>query len=219
MSYFGLTPLQLQPVPRDAAYYPVGSGLTWTLPPGKQYFPNGITPPPPAGVEAQELAFARQFNQQTLADPYAAQFTEFLNSKGGLDIWKKFMKDYRSRVGLLQGWTATALFYGAMGVQALESQATKNHYRRERPFQVDPSITPIGKVPKDPSYPSGHSSAAYTAATFLSALWPARAGEYNWWARQVALSRIAGGDHFPSDVVAGATLGRRVGATFAELVT
>lgn len=218
MSNLGLTPLTLQPLPQNVAYSPYSSGLTWTLPPGAQYLPYGVTPPPPAGAEAQELAFVRQFNQQTNADPYAANFTAFMNDKGGVDIWKSFLKDYRSHVGLLRGWVATGLYWGAQGVQAIESQAAKKHYSRQRPYMVDPAIHPIGKLPKDASYPSGHSSAAYTAATFLSALWPAKAGEYNWWARQVALSRMAGGDHFPSDVVAGATLGRRVGGTFAELV-
>ena len=76
-----------------------------------------------------------------------------------------------------------------------------------RPNEVDPSIRTIGKVHKDASYPSGHTSSAYAAATVLSTLWPSRAHEFGWWARQAGLSRVHAGVHFPSDVQMGAQLG------------
>jgi membrane-associated phospholipid phosphatase len=107
----------------------------------------------------------------------------------------------------------------AMGVNALRTNKAKNYYGRLRPYQVDPSIVPISRDPaKNPSYPSGHASGAYAAATVLEILWPQRAQEFEWWARQVALSRLQNGVHYPSDVIAGARLGRQAGLQTASIL-
>jgi membrane-associated phospholipid phosphatase len=52
----------------------------------------------------------------------------------------------------------------------------------------------------------------------LSHLWPARAHEFGWWARQTGLSRVHAGVHFPSDVQMGAQVGIRTGFAAASIL-
>jgi len=66
--------------------------------------------------------------------------------------------------------------------------------------------TPMG-VPPDRSFPSGHAQTAFGVATYLSCLYPPAAAALLATAGLVALSRVALGVHFPSDIVVGAIVG------------
>jgi len=94
---------------------------------------------------------------------------------------------------------------------AFVNQVVKSAFRRPRPLHADPRPHRLRK-PQTSSFPSGHASAAFTAAGLLSednALWPVfYAG-----AVVVASSRIYVRIHHSSDVVVGALLG----AGFARL--
>lgn len=176
------------------------------MPPGVAA-PSGVLPPPPGWVEARELAFVRYLNSQH--GHGADQFTTFLAEKGGREMWFEFARQYRRRAGFIRGWLGTGLLAVTLALNGARTQHAKRYYDRLRPYQVDPSIKPIGPLPGDASYPSGHTSTAYAGATVMSFLWPARSYEFNWWARQVGLSRIHAGVHWPSDVKVGALLGQR----------
>jgi undecaprenyl-diphosphatase len=65
-------------------------------------------------------------------------------------------------------------------------------------------------LPRDGSYPSGHTSSAFAAARVIATLEPKLAAEAYALAAQVAASRVYAGVHFPTDVVAGALLGTGV---------
>lgn len=171
--------------------------------------PSGVLPPPPAPVEWQELAIVRQLNARAQSSPDAVRFTEFLDKEGGYGLWKDFAKQYRRGAGFVRGWIGTGLLHVALGATALQTWGAKRHYDRLRPYEVDGAIRVIGKPHRGHAYPSGHTSSAYAGATVMSLLWPARAHEFQWWARQVGLSRMHAGVHFPSDVVTGARLGTR----------
>lgn len=186
--------------------------------PSYRPLPGGVPNPPNAWVEAHEHQVVRQLNAAALQSPQAIAFTEYMTDKGGFGLWMDMAKQYRRSAGLLRGWAGTGLMLAGMGSATLKTQLAKRSYDRLRPYQLDPSIRTIGKLPKDASFPSGHTSAAYAAATVLSHLWPARAHEFGWWARQAGLSRVHAGVHFPSDVQMGAQVGIRAGLAAAGLL-
>lgn len=66
--------------------------------------------------------------------------------------------------------------------------------------------TPKG-TPSDKSFPSGHTQAAFGAATYLSCLYPAASPIFLGLAALTGLSRIAIGVHYPLDVLVGALFG------------
>lgn len=207
MSINSLTPVSAMPTGIDRLGFPSYRPL-----------PGGVPNPPNAWREAQELQTVRQLNAAANANPQAVQFTTYLADKGGFDLWMDMAKEYRRTAGFVRGWAGTGLMLAAMGATTLKTQAAKRSYDRLRPYQVDPSIRTIGKLPKDAGYPSGHTSAAYAAATVLGSLWPARAHEFAWWARQAGLSRVHAGVHFPSDVEMGAQLGMRTGLAATSIL-
>ena len=79
---------------------------------------------------------------------------------------------------------------------------------RERPFITYPELENLVH-PKDPSFPSGHTSVAFSTATSLTIAYP------KWyvyvpafmWAGAVGYSRMHLGVHYPSDVLVGAIIG------------
>ena len=79
---------------------------------------------------------------------------------------------------------------------------------RERPFVEDPTFIPVYYA-KSKSFPSGHTSEAFSTATSLSILcpkWYVIAPAFSW-ATLVGYSRLYLGVHYPSDVIAGAIVG------------
>lgn len=86
--------------------------------------------------------------------------------------------------------------------------ALKYSVNRDRPFITYPDITKKSGA-GSPSFPSGHTSAAFATATSLSLAYP------KWyiitpsylWAGTVGYSRMHLGVHYPSDVLAGAVIG------------
>jgi hypothetical protein len=197
---------------------PVVTGMNRLGYPTYGALPGGVQNPPNAFVEGAELDEVRRRNARALIDPATHDFTATLNRDGGSKVWTSFAHEYRQQAGFLRGWLGTGLMLGAMGVTALQCAFAKAGYDRLHPFEVDPSIRPIGVVPHDTSYPSEDAAKAYAAATVLSRLWPNRAYEFNWWARQTGLAKVAGGASFPSDVQIGAHLGIAAGLRVSSLV-
>ena len=86
-------------------------------------------------------------------------------------------------------------------------KAAKHAVRRLRPGEGPWGLQQV-IIPSDAfSFPSGHTSSAFLAATVAAAHVPLLAAVLFAWASLVAMSRVVLGVHFPSDVLAGAAMG------------
>ncbi len=102
---------------------------------------------------------------------------------------------------------------------ALTNGAIKSLFRRERPERdrtADESLPYGMRVPITSSFPSGHATAAFTAAAVLSE----DGGAAIWYplAALVAGSRVYVRMHHASDVIGGAALGVVLGAALRRIV-
>jgi acid phosphatase (class A) len=86
-------------------------------------------------------------------------------------------------------------------------QLAKTIYKRPRPYLRNPKIIPCIALEKSYSYPSGHATISRVWGRVLSELYPDRREEFMTKADEVALNRVLGGVHHPSDIVAGKKLG------------
>jgi undecaprenyl-diphosphatase len=85
----------------------------------------------------------------------------------------------------------------------------KNAVNRKRPYKALTDVHTVGSTERSASFPSGHTSSAFTVATMVSLNYP------KWyvivpcymWAGLAGYSRIAMGMHYPSDVLMGAAIG------------
>jgi len=102
-----------------------------------------------------------------------------------------------------------SLYVGASVISAaIITNILKYSIDRPRPFETYPDIEQATHA-GSPSFPSGHTSDAFSLATSLSIAYP------KWyviipgyaWAFTVAYSRMHLGVHYPSDVLAGALIG------------
>jgi undecaprenyl-diphosphatase len=174
-----------------------------------------LVPPPPSALQRHaELADVHAITDRR-TPTFDALATE-LDQHGGWKLWQDEAKAYRQQVGFLRGWAGTLRMDAAIAATTLYGQAVKLRYREQRPFQLDPSITPLGSLPRDSSYPSGHSAASAAAAAVLGGLWPERSARFDHLADSVRWARVYSGVHFPSDTLAGATYGRQIGMRFID---
>jgi len=101
------------------------------------------------------------------------------------------------------GWLA----FASIVLSHIPVAIAKRSAPRLRPYQVLPQ-TNTGRRPlKDPSFPSGHTTAAFALLTPWMLTEPLLIPVLLSIGIGVALSRIYFGLHFPSDTVAGAVLG------------
>lgn len=105
-------------------------------------------------------------------------------------------------------WRRFLVFSGGLAAEAAVNYGVKYTIRRRRPFDQFDDIHQKMEV-STYSFPSGHTGAAFYAATYLSLEYP------RWyviapaalWAGGVGWSRMHLGVHYPSDVLAGMVLG------------
>ncbi|MBC7461852.1 MAG: phosphatase PAP2 family protein [Thermoleophilia bacterium] len=163
----------------------------------------------PPKDDAPDLAVLHAIEAARTDDGIAA--AKFWAGAGMEEFWRESLKDYTSKVGPAQARAAVKLLDDALMVTNQAAQLSKASVARTRPFVVDPTLTvAINKPGNNPSYPSGHTTAAYAGAEVMAYLMPDRAAEFRGLAEQVAYSRLYGGVHFPTDVVAGAKMATTV---------
>lgn len=125
---------------------------------------------------------------------------------GFLFIFLKGASNYRRQA---------VIFLAVMAVAGLSIHAIKKMAPRDRPLKhfqkqiANKTITvntPLNLL-YHRSFPSGHSQAAFTAATFFALYYRRRRPLLYAAASLVAVSRVYLGVHFPSDVVLGSLFG------------
>ncbi|MBC7644204.1 MAG: phosphatase PAP2 family protein [Thermoleophilia bacterium] len=168
-------------------------------------------PPPARGSDVERGELELLHGLQDHRTPEGDAWAQFMASDGATKVWSNELAGYKLTHTRLEGVRGQVRLTAAMAGTAALSQVDKFRYQRARPFTIDPTLVPVVSKPHDKSYPSGHASVAYAAAAVMSSLIPEQAQAYYDLAAQVALSRVYGGVHFPSDVVAGARLGTSVG--------
>lgn len=105
-------------------------------------------------------------------------------------------------------WGETLLFAGLLGAESLVvNQGIKRLFRRIRPTETGDPRYQVRK-PRTSSFPSGHASSAFYAASILTA-WSGWVSLPAWFALAavVAVSRAFVRIHHASDVVGGAIVG------------
>jgi len=111
---------------------------------------------------------------------------------------------HHDKKAIISGWQTVAGF----GIDFVLTEGLKYAVHRPRPFVTYPDIQPYETF-TDHSFPSGHTSFAFCAATSLSICYPrwyVVAPAYLW-AAAIGYSRLDLGVHYPSDVLAGAIVG------------
>ena len=97
--------------------------------------------------------------------------------------------------------SSTAISFGV-------TQLIKLLVKRPRPFISNINIVPVYRA-QGFSFPSGHASSSFSTATALSIAYPKWyvIGPAFLWAGTISYSRMYLGEHYPTDVAAGAFLG------------
>ena len=168
--------------------------------------PSRYLPPPPAAgsvddkAEFQELkAIAARSTPEevaTAARDAKDETPDIFNAAIGFDLTAK-PETFKLMTLLMEE-------------EEIDSKLAKAYFHRMRPYSVDASIKtcePVkpGKAPN--SYPSGHSSLAFSMGVVLASLIPEKSQAILARAEEYAQHRLVCGVHFRSDIVAGQQFG------------
>ncbi len=122
--------------------------------------------------------------------------------------------DGRIRAVMAGAVDRAALFIAAIAASGLAAQVLKHAVGRSRPVFGDASgafsFHPFAFRNAVASFPSGHATSAFAAATILATIVPRARPFLFLLASAIGASRVAVGAHYPSDVVSGAALGMLV---------
>lgn len=130
------------------------------------------------------------------------------------------------RILLLAGWLFLLIKGGRRGRIAaillipllaasdqLSSSVLKNLFSRARPCHlvdgvpIVPEVRLLVSCGSGKSFPSSHAVNNFAVATLLALCFPRWAWAFFSWASVIALSRVAVGVHYPSDILGGAVIG------------
>ena len=104
-------------------------------------------------------------------------------------------------------WGVLLLTGASVAIAELAARGLKDVFDVERPSLRYAMPKPLVHSPTDPSFPSGHATTSFAAATVLSFALPRLAPLWIILACGIAFSRVYVGVHYPLDIVGGAILG------------
>jgi acid phosphatase (class A) len=170
--------------------------------------PDGVAllaPPPIAGSaeEAADLASARTvFEARTPAE----QARAFKDSSLSIFLFAPAIGPF-FQAGKLP--KTEALFQKVKTDIAELINTPKDHWKRQRPYQMDERLT-VGRPEKSFGYPSGHSTRGMVQALLLAELFPEQKKAILAIGRDIGWDRVLIGKHFPTDIYAGRVLGQAI---------
>lgn len=165
----------------------------------------------PPKTDAEDLAFLHDVARGRTSEGIAR--AQYLAKHGLTDEWERMLEDYTRAASPRDAKRAKKLLHDALMLVNTITQTAKAGAARQRPFVVDPTLElAVDRPGNNPSYPSGHTTAAFAASMVLAHLMPDRRDEFMGNAFEASWSRLYGGVHFPTDVLAGAKLATTVTA-------
>ena len=170
------------------------------------YDPKGLLPPPPVEGSADaraELAELDRIQSQRSKEEFARADQDFHTRNGTI-----FAAAIGPAFDLGKLPLTAKLLDNVHKDEDAAASVAKDYFRRTRPWIVDPALNSCSKddAPYS-SYPSGHSSMAYSMAVVLASLVPEKAGAIMARAADYAENRLVCGMHRRRDIQAGQVLG------------
>ncbi|WEJ98113.1 MAG: phosphatase PAP2 family protein [Candidatus Sphingomonas phytovorans] len=165
-----------------------------------------VLPPPPAAGSPQALAELAELHAIETARSPADEADA--RADGDTKNGSIFAVALGPRFDLAALPATSALLGMVRATEKATVDRGKDEFKRPRPYIVDPALKSC-KRNDDPlsSYPSGHTSMAFSMGEVLARLVPEKAGPILARAARYGQSRIVCGQHFRSDVSAGQMLG------------
>ncbi len=159
-----------------------------------------LPPPPPADSEEQKRDLTAVLDAQKSRTPAQIEVAEadakinigrFAEALGKPDLKGEEL-------------SATGTFFKKVfNDSRLLFLASKDVWKRQRPFLVSKEVTPIGERPPSSSYPSGHGVFGQLWAIILANMVPERSAAIYDRSRLYGQNRVILGVHFPTDVESG----------------
>jgi membrane-associated phospholipid phosphatase len=190
-----------------------GAWRPWVLSSGREM---RLPPPPDAATTATELQTLRTFaSQRDAAVQERIRYWDFWSPS---HRWNDMLVDINSANPIPggSGQRAFAMLNIALHDAMIAAWDSKYAYNRPRPGDRDAQLKRAVPTPASPSYPCEQSVAAGAAAAVIAHLYPKEAQRVTAAAEEAARSRTAAGVAFPSDTIAGLSLGRAVAARVIE---
>jgi acid phosphatase (class A) len=171
-----------------------------------------LVPPPPAKGSAQDQADMQAVLEAQANASEARRAQALADSDETIYVMFAAILGPKFNAASLP---KTSLLFERIGESEDETlDAAKPFFGRVRPWMANPEVKAYARPSKTPSYPSGHTTRVNIDAIMMAAMVPEKKTEI--WARadDYAQSRVIGGMHYPTDIVAG----RRTGSAMAAVM-
>lgn len=175
--------------------------------------PDALRPPAPGEPTADEIAELLDFQERR--SDQAMQAVSSWGARQAVLPWNELLTQLVIQADLpaLLEFRANCLVRTAMHDAVVAALDAQQAHARPAPATVDDRIETIGDTAATSSFPSVHAAIAGAASTVLAYLFPDLSDDgFASVADEAATSRLWAGAAFRSDIEAGLTIGRSVGA-------